>query len=1445
MVGSTSIEAGPIVQLSAGSVSEHTCAVTSSGGAVCWGSNNVGQLGDGTTTTRIAPVAVSGLANVTALALGAGHTCALTAAGGVFCWGDNSSGELGDGTTTNRPTPVAVSGLASGVTAIAAGLADTCAVTSGGGVLCWGSNIFGQLGDGTTTNRTVPVVVKNVASVTAIAAGSSHACALTSPSGVWCWGYNPYGQLGDGTTLNRSMPVQVNGLPSVTALAAGGFHTCVLTSTGDIRCWGANSLGQLGDGTTTNRPAPVAVTGLTSVSALAAGSYHTCALTTAGGVSCWGNGSEGQLGSGPLAPRSTPVGVNGLASGVTAIVAGENHTCALTSSETARCWGDNLQAQLGDGVNWYHATPEAVSGMASGVTSISTSYQTCAVKSGGVSCWGFNGDGELGDGTMIDRTTPVTVSGLASGATAIATGETSTCAVATGGAVLCWGGNATGQLGDGTTTSHLTPMPVTGLASVSAVVIGYGFGCALTNAGTVKCWGENAEGELGDNTTTDRLTPVAVTGLANVTAISAGEFHTCALTTAGAVYCWGYNAEGQLGDGTTTNRSAPVAVSGLAAGVTAISAGGYFTCALTNAGTVKCWGDNSEGQLGDGTTTNRLTPVTSGIASVTAIGAGLYHTCAATVGGGVSCWGQNTEGELGDGTLTNRLTPVTVSGLANVSTLAPGYYDTCAITLGGGVSCWGGNFYGELGDGTAGLTVDSVGVLLPALATLPATAITAVTASVGVSITADGGVPITVRGVCWSTSASPTLTNSCTSNGTGSGSFTASLTGLSPRTLYHARAYVTNAQGTFYADDVTFTTIVPTMTVDRMALTFAAVSNGTAFTASTAPQSLRLTESGGGTVTWTASSNQPWLVVSPTSGTGTATLSVSTQFMNGLAASQSGSITITLTGAGNTVGPISATLNVLSGSSPPFGSFDTPTNGVTGVAGSIPVTGWALDAVQVMRVTICRDAVSGEPAAGNPNCAGNAQIYIGDAVFVDGARPDVQATNPTLPLSSRGGWGYLMLTNFLPNLGNGTFTLRAYAFDAAGLTTALGAKTITCANASATAPFGAIDTPAQGAVVSGSAFSNFGWVLAKAPNFADPPNGGAVQVFVDGSVVGSPVGWTNRADLTALFPAASYPGVSSALGVFNLDTTAFTNGVHTIFWTAVGTGPSGSAGIGSRFITVSNGSDIAEPSSGVIAPGTSAVIAAAPAVDLPSSAVAAASADLSPVPGRRGYDLDSALQLYTPSSGRIDVQAEELDRIELHLGRTDHNQYTGYLQTAGGLKPLPVGSALDASTGTFTWMPGVGFYGVYNLTFVRWSGGTAVARQDVRITLNAKGSNRVGPQTIIDVPTEGAAVGSPFYVGGWAADLDSAVDSGVNTVHVWAYPLDASGHRGDPIFLGPASYGGARPDVAALYGDRFGNSGYGIIVDGLTPGTYDIAVFAFSTVTNSFTPAKVVRVTVR
>lgn len=708
----------------------HSCALTNSGGVICWGSNDYGQLGDGTTTSRLTPVMVSGLSSgVVAVEAGGFHTCALTLSGGVKCWGQNTYGVLGDGTQTNRTTPVNVSGLTSGVIAISAGYVNTCALTTSGGVKCWGYNVLGGVGDGTTVSpRLTPVNVSGLTSgVSAISTGIRHSCALTTGGGVKCWGQNAYGQLGDGTTTDRTAPVNVSGLTSgVASISAGEQHSCARTTGGGAKCWGTNSNGQLGDNTTTQRLTPVYVNGLTSgVTAIAAGNFHTCALITNGGMKCWGKNNVGQLGDGTTTQSLTPVDVSGLTSGVALLSPGLSHTCARVSGGWVKCWGENYTfGRLGDGTTVQRTTAINISGLTNGGSPLETGgFHTCSITaSRGAKCWGANGNGQLGDGTTTQRLTPVNVSGLTSGVASISAGYLHTCALTTAGGVKCWGNNGNGQLGDATTTQRLTPVFVSGLTSgVIAVTTGSRHTCALTTGGGVKCWGQNSYGQLGDGTTTQRLTPVYVSGLTTgVIAISAGEQHTCALTTSGGVKCWGDNTYGQLGDGTTTQRLTPVNVSGLTSGVTLISAGNFHTCAITTGGGIKCWGNNGHGQLGDGTTTQRLTPVNvSGFTSgVTTAVAGIDQSCMQTDGSGMNCWGYNIDGRLGDGTTIQRTTPVSVSGLnnGNVLTSSTGFNHSCALTN-GEQKCWGDNTYGQLGDGTTTQRLTPATVISGSMAT--------------------------------------------------------------------------------------------------------------------------------------------------------------------------------------------------------------------------------------------------------------------------------------------------------------------------------------------------------------------------------------------------------------------------------------------------------------------------------------------------------------------------------------------------------------------------------------------------------------------------------------------------------------------------------------------------------------------------------------------------------
>jgi alpha-tubulin suppressor-like RCC1 family protein len=367
--------------------------------------------------SRRAPAPMAALNGIRTIATGKSHSCALTTGGGALCWGLNDDGQLGDGTAyTDRLTPVHVSGLRSGVSTIAVGRAHSCAVIRGG-VKCWGENRSGQLGNGTQRHRIVPTDVLGLTSgVSSVVAGDSHSCALLTSGAVRCWGMNWYGQLGDGTALydNRLTSVPVRGLSGVSAIAAGSNHVCaVLRSGGGVRCWGSNTSGQLGDGTTTNRATFVTARGLSGMGAIAAGEEHSCALlASGGGVRCWGQNDRGQLGDGTTDNRLTPVAVRGL-TGVSTIAAGDEHACAVLRNGAARCWGSNTSGQLGNGQNdWRNHTPGAVSDLGS-VSVIATGVNhSCAVlrSGGGVRCWGDNEYGQLGDGTILDCWTPVPVS---------------------------------------------------------------------------------------------------------------------------------------------------------------------------------------------------------------------------------------------------------------------------------------------------------------------------------------------------------------------------------------------------------------------------------------------------------------------------------------------------------------------------------------------------------------------------------------------------------------------------------------------------------------------------------------------------------------------------------------------------------------------------------------------------------------------------------------------------------------------------------------------------------------------------------------------------------------------------------------------------------------------------------------------------------------------------
>jgi len=334
----------------------------------------------------------------------------------------------------------------------------------------------------------------------------------------------------------------------LSTIEAGGDHSCALTSLGAVKCWGLNSSGQLGDGTRTNRDTPTPVTDLTSnVAVVSAGEAHTCAVTVSGAAYCWGSNANGQLGDGTQSDRVSPVQVSGLGSGVVSISAGSQSTCALLTGGSVMCWGENRYGQIGDATTTMRTIPTQVVGLTSGAKSVSVGGSfACAITSGdAVWCWGVNTVGQLGSSAgqlvygTLQQSTPSQATGLSSGIRAISAGASSACAVNATGGALCWGYNSYGTVGDSTFVTRNAPTPVTGLASgVSRVSVGDGVSCATQQAGTVTCWGLK-QGAGGANASVPSTT---VWGTSSYLGLSTGSNFTCVITSASWHVCRGTNS---------------------------------------------------------------------------------------------------------------------------------------------------------------------------------------------------------------------------------------------------------------------------------------------------------------------------------------------------------------------------------------------------------------------------------------------------------------------------------------------------------------------------------------------------------------------------------------------------------------------------------------------------------------------------------------------------------------------------------------------------------------------------------------------------------------------------------------------------------------------------------------------------------------------------------------
>ena len=743
-----------VIKYSAGEY--HTCAITIDNRLYCWGAQDRGAIGDGTTTNKKVPTFImSGIKDVMTAYL---HTCALSLDNELYCFGENQNGQIGNDSVTDAKSPVNV---LSNVSSFTLGNEHTCAVKLDGTLWCWGYNTtYGQVGTGNgSANIKVPTQV--LEDVAAISNNLEYynTCAIKTNGDLYCWGGNtPYGQVGVGYSNAHVLePTRVKNedgagyLTDVINVDEGEEHTCAIRRNGDLYCWGGNSYGMVGNGNTTTQNLPVHIITNEKFRKVSLGDYHSCAITRDDRLYCWGGNSDGRTGVGGTQNILTPVQI---LENVDSVDANYHHTCAVTKNGDLYCWGENSDGRVGNGTFTNQQTPVKV---LENVKSVDVGYyHTCALKTdGSLHCFGAHNYGAVGWGDITANVSrPVSVlRDLKSYCTAYS----NTCGLDMNDTLWCFGQNNYGQMATGNTTDVKSPRQMmsevksysngygnvflitndgklygTGLNSgdgagkignngttnvttfvnvypdgypdmeFKKVEVGYYITCAINLDDDLYCWGGNTYGSLGiGNTNTPQKTPQYVTS--NVIKYGHGNYHSCIIKSDDTFWCWGGNSYGQVGNNSTTNVTSPTQI---LSGETIIdySFGAEHTCAVTEHNELYCWGSNEYGQTGNNSTSNATTPqiiktsddVNLVIADVEALN---YNTCAIATNNKLYCWGRNNTGQIGDGTTTS---PVRVpyEVMSDVRSVCVGAAHACAVTNEDELYCWGDNQYGQIGIGT-------------------------------------------------------------------------------------------------------------------------------------------------------------------------------------------------------------------------------------------------------------------------------------------------------------------------------------------------------------------------------------------------------------------------------------------------------------------------------------------------------------------------------------------------------------------------------------------------------------------------------------------------------------------------------------------------------------------------------------------------------------------------
>lgn len=712
----------------------HAAAIRDDGTLWTWGNGGSGQLGLGIFATYQQPRQVGTATYWSSVHLGNAFTLALSQTGILLAWGSNSSGQLGDGTTTTRTAPVVI---AAGQTwaNVSGGSSHSLGVSTNGTLWAWGSNSSSQLGDGTTTQRNSPVQIGTDTDWVSVSAGSNHSAAIKTNGTLWTWGSGASNQLGHGSTSTRNTPTQLGSDTNWEKVTCANFVTFAIRTDGNLWGWGSGNSGQLGQGNTTSQPTPVQIGHFSDwVEISSSPTLSVLARRADGSLWSWGSGSGAALGNGTLGGSLVPQRV-GTENHWSHITNGRNFSMARRSDGTLWVWS-HADGQPGTGPR--SLTLGGLTGEPWTQVSSGQGYNLAIRQDGSLWSWGDNFYGQLGIGSTTDQRTPVQV-GTSSNWRKVAAGPFHAVGVRTDGTLWAWGYNLFSMLGDGTTTQRNSPVQIGTETSWADISAGLYHSLAVKLDGTLWATGYNINGMIGNGTTTTVTSWTQVGTDDDWLQISASLAYTShAIKRDGSLWGWGYNVIGQVGDGTSTQRNSPVRI-GTDNNWAEVRGGGNFTIARRSNGTIWAWGNGGDGQRGTGFTTASFSPFQIGTATDwQRVLAGYTHAAAIKNDGSVWIWGDNQHGQISNGSLTDALVPIPITPAAGWVNASLGYYHT--ILLRNNNTFWGGGSSDAFALSEAGRDPRSPAPLMPLLS--PQTVNTTPIGSNPYRFTASSGLPV-------------------------------------------------------------------------------------------------------------------------------------------------------------------------------------------------------------------------------------------------------------------------------------------------------------------------------------------------------------------------------------------------------------------------------------------------------------------------------------------------------------------------------------------------------------------------------------------------------------------------------------------------------------------------------------------------------------------------------